>query len=123
MKGCKIPFFLTTLGLIMIVTGSRDTYAAFGKQVVGDFTGEGNFTYWLVAIGAIGAVGYAPQFRGFSRGFLALILVAMVLRNGGVFDELTAALAQGPERPGDTAKDVTGITALSPLPALKGLGQ
>jgi hypothetical protein len=91
----------------MIVTGARDTYAAFGKQVVGDFTGAGNFTYWLVALGAVGAIGYVPSLRSFSRAFMALIIVAMVIRNGGVFDKLTQALQNGPVHPGDNAVDIT----------------
>lgn len=102
-----MPFALVTIGLLMIVSGSRDTYAAFGKELVSDFTGPGNFTYWIVALGAVGALGYAPQFRTFSRMFMALIVVAMVLRNGGVFDKFSEALAQGPVHPGDAAKNVT----------------
>jgi len=101
-----MPFALTIIGLLMIVSGSRDTYAAFGKELVEDFTGPGNFTYWIVALGAIGALGYVPQLRTFSRAFMALIIVAMVLRNGGVFSKFTEALQSGPVRPGDSAKTI-----------------
>jgi hypothetical protein len=104
----------------MIVSGSRDTYAAFGKQLVSDFTGPGNFTYWLVALGFVGALGYITAFRTFSRAFMALIIIAMVIKNGGIFDKLTAALASGPVRPGDNAKDVTP-NAESNNPALDAL--
>jgi len=91
----------------MIVSGSRDTYAAFGKQIVSDFTGQGNFLYWVASIGAIGALGYVPALQKFSRGFIVLIIVAMVIRNGGVFDQFTQALQLGPVRPGDSAIDIT----------------
>lgn len=94
-----MPFALVTIGLIMIVSGSRDTYAALGRELVADFTGPGNFTYWLVALGAVGSLGYIPALRGFSRGFMALILISMVLKNGGVFDQFTSALNLGPVRP------------------------
>lgn len=107
-----MQFALVTIGLLMIVTGARDTYAAFGQQLVSDFTGEGNFTYWIAAIGALGALGAYAPLRGFSRAFIALVIVAMVLRNGGVFDKFTEALNMGPvEQTGgaDTQTPSTGL--------------
>lgn len=100
-------FILTTGGLLLIVTGSRDTYALFGKQVVSDFTGPGNFTYWLVALGALGALGYVPALRNFSRAFMVLVFISMLLANRGVFAQLTQALQLGPVHPGDQAVDIT----------------
>lgn len=94
-----MPFALVFLGLLMIVTGAQDTYAAFGNQVQQDFTGEKNFTTWLLAIGGIGALGYIDQLRFFSRMFLVLIIIAMVLANGGFFDKFQQALASGPVAP------------------------
>lgn len=102
-----MPFALVTIGLIMIVTGAKGTYSAFGKQVASDFTGEGNFLYWIASIGAVGALGYVPDLKTFSRMFMTLIVVAMVLRNGGVFDQFTAAMRQGPTKP-DAAKLPSG---------------
>jgi len=87
-----MPFALVFIGLIMIVSGSRDTHAALGKELIADFTGEGNFLYWFAAIGVLGAVGSIPQFKNFSRVFMTLVLVAMVIRNGGFFDKLSTAL-------------------------------
>lgn len=83
----------------MIVTGAKGTYAAFGSQLAGDFTGPGNFTYWVAAIGAVGAVGYVDALRTVSRLFLTLILISMVLANKGFFNQLTAALKSGPVAP------------------------
>lgn len=102
-----MPFALVTVGLLMIVSGSRDTYAAFGKELVSEFTGPGNFMFWIVAIGGVGALGYIPQLRTFSRAFMALIVIAMVIRNGGIFDKFSQALVNGPVRPGDSAIDIT----------------
>lgn len=87
-----MPFALVFIGLIMIVAGARDTHAALGKELIEDFTGPGNFLYWFAAIGALGALGAIPQFRGFSRWFMALVIIAMVIRNGGFFDKLSEAL-------------------------------
>lgn len=104
-----MPFALVIIGLLMIVTGARDTYKDFGAQVTQDFTGEGNFLYWIAALGAVGAVGYAPEFRTFSRVFMALIIVALILKNGGFFDKFSQALNTAPVA--DTA--VNGGTSIA----------
>lgn len=104
-----MPFALVLIGLIMIVTGARDTYAQFGAQVRSDFTGDGNFLYWIAAIGAIGSLGYINKFRGFSQIFMALIIIAMILANGGFFDKLTQALATGPISPDNSKPTATPI--------------
>ena len=83
----------------MIVTGARNTYADFGKQVATDFTGDGaqaGFVWWIVALGAVGAVGYIKELQTLSRTFLALIMVSFILKNGSVFQELDAAIKAGP---------------------------
>jgi len=109
-----MPFALVTIGLIMIVTGARDTYKQFGTQITEDFTGSGGFLYWIAAIGAVGALGYVPSLRTFSRVFMGLIIVAMVLRNGGFFDKLQQALQQGPSNiQSDAANGTTGTTSTS----------
>lgn len=91
-----MPFALVTIGLLLIVTGAKNTYSAFGGQVISDFTGPQNFTTWLVAIGAVGAVGYVEELKPLSRAFMALIIISFVIKNGGVFNKLQQALAQGP---------------------------
>lgn len=94
-----MPFALITIGLILVITGARNTYAAFGREIASEFTGPGNFTWWLLAFGAIGSLGYIEQLRFFSRAFMALVLISMVLKNGGVFNQVTQALQQGPIAP------------------------
>ena len=94
-----MAFVLVVVGLLMIVTGARGTYAQFGSQVASDFTGDHNFIYWAAAIGSVGALGYVDTFRTFSRYFMALILLVLILANGGFFNKLTAAIKQGPVAP------------------------
>jgi hypothetical protein len=91
-----MSFALVIFGLLMIVTGARDTYKQFGSQITQDFVTQGGFLYWVAAIGAVGALGYVPSLRAFSRVFMGLIIVAMVLKNGGFFNKLQEALKQGP---------------------------
>lgn len=98
-----MPFALVLIGLAMIITGAKDTHMELGDQLVKDFTGEKNFTIWLAAIGSVGAVGYVKDFQPVSRIFMVLIIITMVIRNGGFFDQFTSALTAGPEaipRPG-----------------------
>ena len=94
-----MAFVFTIVGLLMIVTGVKGTYAQFGSQVAGDFTGSQPFTYWVAAILGVGAIGYIDALRTVSRLFLALILVSMVLANKGFFQQFTSALKQGPIAP------------------------
>lgn len=105
-----MPIGLVIIGLLMIVTGVKGTQAEFGAQVIGDFTGPGNFIYWLASLGAVGALGYVPAFRKFSIAFMTLIIVAMLIANKGFFAQLQTALQTGPVSPA-TAKDGTGAGA------------
>jgi hypothetical protein len=102
-----LPFALVLIGLIMIVTGARNTHAAFGQQVVSDFTGPGNFTTWIVAIGAVGAVGYIEPLRPLSRAFMTLIIISFIVKNGGVFNKLTQALNEGPLHTAENSQAAT----------------
>jgi hypothetical protein len=103
-----MPFALVFIGLLMIVSGAKNTYKEFGAQLVTDFTGDQNFLWWVVALGGVGALGYYAPLRGFSRAFIALILIAMMLAqqrgtSGGFFAMFDAALKSGPVTPQATA--------------------
>jgi hypothetical protein len=97
-----IAFTLT--GLVLIVTGAQNTYPQLGTQLQKDFTGQSNFTYWVVSIAAVGVLGYIPSLRTFSTWFMALILLALFLSKGqGFFSQFSAALASGPVAPSGNA--------------------
>lgn len=104
-----MPYALVVIGLIMIITGVLNTYAALASQLQSDFTGSKNFVVWIIALGSVGALGYINDLRTFSHYFMALILIAMILANGknGLFQNFQKALASGPTAP-------TAQTALSP---------
>lgn len=107
-----MPFALVTFGVVMIVAGASGCHlalgAALGRDMVGDSNSKG-FVYWLAAIGAVGAVGYYSPFRGFAGAFMALIIISMVLKNGGFFQKFSQALASGPASVsgGDAAANAT----------------
>ena len=110
-----MPFALVIIGLILIVSGARNTYQPLGQQLISDFTGPGNFTYWLVALGVLGAIGSIPQFKRVSHLLLALTIIAMVLKNGGLFAKVTQFLQNGPTTP--TAAPNTSVAAATPTAA------
>lgn len=100
----------------MIVSGLKGTQGALGKQIIKDFTGDRNFLYWFLAIGLIGSVGYVESLRSISRTFLVLIIVSMILKNGGVFAKLQEAMTKGPlspPKPAAQASTGTGATSAS----------
>lgn len=107
-----MPFALVTIGLVMVVTGINNTYSQFASQLSNDLFGQKGFIPWLLAIGAVGALGYAKSLRQFSHYFLALILIGLVLSNKGVFQHFQAALASGPTTP-QAPPSSPGVTANS----------
>lgn len=94
-----MPFVLVIVGILLIVTGAQGTYKQFGSQVASDFTGKGNFEYWIAAIGTVGAIGYIQALQTISRLLMALIIIVMFLSNRGFFVKLQQAIAQGPKAP------------------------
>jgi len=77
--------------LFLIVGAMFLTAAVRGKEqtdellalIKSDFTGPNNFMVWAFAVGAIAGVGYLPKMRPISNAMLALIMLAIVLRNSG----------------------------------------
>lgn len=109
-----MPFALVFIGLLLIVTGAKNTYREFGAELTADFTGQGNFTWWIASLGTIGALGYIKELQTFSRLFMTLIIVAMILSNRGVFAQATSALQSGPKTPASAPQnDANAI----PIPA------
>lgn len=94
-----MPFALTFVGLILIITGFQNTYREFGKTVQGDFSGEGNFIYWMAAIAVIGGLGYIKGLESFSRAFMFLVLIALVIatykKNPNIFADLKSGIDTG----------------------------
>lgn len=97
-----MAYILLFIGLLASIAGIRGTEAELGKTLVGDFTGPGNFVYWVVAIFGVGAVGYIKGLEKFSDAFLVLIIVSLIVANGdpskqggGFFAKFQAGLKEG----------------------------
>jgi hypothetical protein len=94
-----VPFALLLVGLVLLISGVKNTQDTLFTTVKGDFSGPDNFIYWFVAIMIIGAIGYVPKLKPISTGFLALVIVVLFLKKGnatgvggGLFAQLTSAL-------------------------------
>jgi hypothetical protein len=93
-----MPFALIFIGLLMVVSGARDTHADLGSELITDIGGKGGFGTRLLAIGAVGSLGYmGGDWRKFSIYFMVLVLVALLLSaDKGFFAQLSAARVAGP---------------------------
>lgn len=94
----------------MIVTGARGTYAQFGQQIASEFQGQNNFTYWLLAIVAVGSLGYVSALQTLSRYLLALVILSLFLSHKGFFAQFSAALKTGPTPPNPVGSSASGPT-------------
>jgi hypothetical protein len=106
-----MPFALLLVGLVLLISGVKNTQDTLFATVKGDFTGQDNFIYWFAAIIIIGAVGYVPKLKPISTAFLALVIIVLFLKKGsasgvggGLFAQLTSALnSTGTAQAGSTS--------------------
>ena len=87
-----MPILFGLFGLILIVAGVRGRITQGTPSLVSllkdDFTGTDPFWKWMLAILLIGSVGYIPNLRPISRGFMALVIIVFLISNQGVFTQL-----------------------------------
>ena len=84
---------MLTLGIVAVVTAINGSFKQFVTQLESDLTGQ--FFNWLLAVFAIGLIGYIPGWEKPSRLFLALIIIALIFSNQGVIAKLQQAIGQG----------------------------
>lgn len=87
-----MPFALIVIAVVLVVAGARGRTDKLKELLLGDFSGEGNFINWIIAIFGAGAIGYAPEARQFSRVFMALIILSMLLAKKGFFAKFMDAV-------------------------------
>lgn len=88
-----MPFALIVIAVLLIVSGARGTYPQLKVLLIADFTGQHNFMNWIVALGAVGLLGYVPELQKFSRMFLALLIVSLFLAEKGFFAKFQQAIS------------------------------
>lgn len=87
-----MPFLFIIVGAVMLVSAVRGTNDELLTLVKGDFTGPHNFIYWLLAMLILGGLGYIGPIRSLSRYLMALVLIVLILKNGGVAQQFLAAI-------------------------------
>lgn len=90
-----MPFALSFIGIVLIVTGFQDTYKQLGTNLQKDFTGQQSFIYWVISIFVIGSLGYVDELKTFSRVSLVLIIIVIFISNKGVFNQFNQAVQTG----------------------------
>ena len=113
-----MPYALILIGAVMLVAGIRNTYAQLWSLIEGDFTSQGGFLAWVAAIAVVGGLGYIPKLKPLSIAFMTLLLIVLVLSNGGVFAKLQSFIQTGAGTSGGTPivpVTPTGVVSLTPL--------
>jgi hypothetical protein len=90
-----MPFAFLIAGAVLIDAGFRGTASQMFSLLYGEFTGSNSgghqggrgYFAWFLAIFLIGAVGYIPDLKPISTGFLVLVILVLFLKsaNGGAF--------------------------------------
>lgn len=123
-----MPFLIILIGLALVITAIQNTYVQFGNQLRTDAK---PFVLWAVAIFAVGLIGYVKGWEKFSRYFLALILIAIVLAQsknvqGGFFGKFiqqlkapfpalaTASVSGAPQAPLSDPGNIAGVPSSTP---------
>lgn len=78
------------IGLILVAVGIRGKVDEFHALMADDFgpNSGSNFLGWIVALIFIAAIGAYKPLRPISDGFLALVIIAILLSNEGFFARL-----------------------------------
>lgn len=101
-----MSYFFIIFGVILVVASARNTQGCLftllqgdlfnnaGTNSCGSVSGSSSFLWWLAAIFIIGAVGYDERIRPISDGFLALVIIVLLINNGGFFAKFQASLSK-----------------------------
>lgn len=98
-----MPFVFIGSGLVLVLVGLQGDPAALYSLIVNDFKGPNSFVYWAAAILILGALGYVPGLEKLSKLFLALVLLTLLLDNGGFFQKFTEFLGTTTQQPAKAA--------------------
>jgi hypothetical protein len=87
-----MPFALLIVGIVLLSAALRGQAGTLFSTLKSDFTGSGNYIYWVVAILVVGSVGYVKKLQPISDAFLGLVLIVLFLSNKGFFSQFMSAL-------------------------------
>ena len=120
-----MPFALAIIGIIIFVTAIRGTTSNLFALLKDDFTGNGNFIYWVLSLLLIGSIGYVKRLAPISNMFLLLVMVVLFLGAGnkGFFSQFMSAIKTPATNCGnDTGLNITTEQALNAAKSAPGAG-
>lgn len=112
-----MPYVLLLFGAVLLVSGIRGTHKELWELIKGDFTGNKSFLLWVAAIGVVGGIGYIKPLKGFSIGFMSLLVLVLLLSNKGVIKQLQVFVNN--PAPGTPANNNAGITPLDGINSIR----
>ena len=118
-----MPYALLFIGAVLLVAGLRNTYKQLWTLVEGDFTSQGGFLAWVAAIAVVGGLGYIPRLRALSIAFMTLLLIVLVLSNGGVFAKLQTFIQGGANPSGGSSSSAPNTASGNGLSSLDQINQ
>jgi hypothetical protein len=80
-----MPILLIGSGLALVLVGLNGDPGKLYALLANDFTGKNSFVYWMLAILVLGGLGYVPGLDKISKAFLVLVILVLLLDNGGFF--------------------------------------
>lgn len=87
------------IGFVLLTAAWKKKHKELFALLKDDFTGEGNFFYWVLAIIALNALGSFKPIRPVTDAFLALVILVIVIapyRQGrDLFSEFRSQVKQG----------------------------
>jgi hypothetical protein len=109
-----MPLLFLVFGILLVVTGIKNTSADMFRLLGNEFTGRDgkpSFVPWLIAIFAVGSIGFVDKLKPIANAFLLLIMVVLVLVNRGFFSEFSTAfkLAEGGKGVGLSGSEGTDV--------------
>jgi hypothetical protein len=74
-----MPLIFIGAGAVFILVGLNGNAGQLYALIASDFQGPNNFIYWMIAMLLLGSLGYIKGLEHFSRLFLILVIVGLLL--------------------------------------------
>lgn len=105
-----MAFVLIIIGIAIFVTALNGTTGQLGSLLVSDTFGQGGYAYWALAVFIAGALGYYKPAKVFSDLLVTLIIITLLLSNGGVLGKISQAFASASTTATNVAPQSTSTT-------------
>lgn len=90
-----MPIIALIVGIMLIVVGINNKMPELTALLKEDFNPSSNvapFQIWILAIFVAGSLGYVKELRPIANAFLTLIVISLILSNGGFFAKFSDAV-------------------------------